>query len=78
MQTNRIWIKSKIDLTDISFNKQEIEEIKWISIEELKSWMESNPKDFTAWFKSAFELAYIVFCRQAGNIDMFFDNDEYR
>lgn len=71
-------VKSKIDLTDISFNKQEIEEIKWISIEELKSWMESNPKDFTAWFKSAFELAYIVFCRQAGNIDMFFDNDEYR
>lgn len=49
-----------------------------VSIEELKSWMESNPKDFTAWFKSAFELAYIVFCRQAGNIDMFFDNDEYR
>lgn len=60
-----------IDFSVIEFNRNEIEELKWVTIEELRKWMEQKPEDFTAWFKSAFELAYEVLCRQARNMDMF-------
>jgi isopentenyl-diphosphate delta-isomerase type 1 len=59
-----------IDRNAITINRQEIEEIKWVSIEELKLWMEKEPDAFTAWFRPAFELAYNVLCRQARNMDI--------
>lgn len=65
-------VDGKIDLSAISFNKQEVEEIKWVSVQELQTWMETSPQDFTTWFKPAFELAHDVLCRQARNMDMFF------
>ena len=65
-------VTSKIDSNAISFNKQEIEEIKWVSIEELKSWLERDSKAFTAWFIPAFELAYDVLCSQSKNMELFF------
>lgn len=40
----------------IVFNKDEIEEIKWISLKELDSWLLKNPKDFSAWFSEAYAL----------------------
>ncbi|SHK05493.1 isopentenyl-diphosphate delta-isomerase [Hathewaya proteolytica DSM 3090] len=36
---------------DIPFNKEEIHEIMWISLEKLKKWVESKPSEFTYWFK---------------------------
>lgn len=34
----------------------EISEIKWVSLDELKSWMLSSPGDFTAWFTPALNI----------------------
>ncbi len=56
---------SGIDTNNIFFNKQEIEELKWITIDELKIWLQIEPEIFTAWFRQAFELAYEVIYRQA-------------
>lgn len=58
---------------DFSFNPDEIEDAKWISIKELNQWMEERLQDFTAWFQTAFDLAYDVLCRQARDRDMFFN-----
>lgn len=49
---------------ELSFNPEEIEELKWISIPELERWFAKSPEDFTAWFKQAFDLAYNILCRQ--------------
>ncbi|MCI8431112.1 MAG: NUDIX domain-containing protein [Lachnospiraceae bacterium] len=49
---------------ELPFNPEEIEELKWISICELKKWLSESPVDFTAWFRPAFELAYSVLSRQ--------------
>lgn len=62
-----------IDTNSISFNNQEIDELKWVTIEELKEWMQNEPDVFTAWFRPAFKLAYKVLCRQARDMDMFFN-----
>lgn len=59
-----------IDTNNISINKQEIEELKWITIEELKMWMQIEPDVFTAWFRPAFELAYEVICRQVSLLNL--------
>lgn len=55
-----------------AFAPDEVEELKWVSVAELKEWMAQKPEEFTAWFSSAFALAYEVLCRQAGDIDMFY------
>jgi isopentenyl-diphosphate delta-isomerase type 1 len=57
---------------DFCYNPEEIEEIRWVTIGELKTWMEEKPDDFTVWFQSAFETAYDVLCRQGRNRDMFY------
>lgn len=62
-------VKEGTDLSAVSLNTQEVEELKWISIEELKQWMDCSPESFTAWFKPAFELAYEVLCRQTDDLD---------
>lgn len=51
-------------------NPSEISEIKWISIDELRKWMDERPEDFSAWFYSAFEIAYEVLCKQTIARDM--------
>lgn len=65
-------VMSLLGLADFSYDPNEIEELKWVTIEELTLWMEQSPEDFTAWFKRAFELAYEVLRRQARDMDMFF------
>lgn len=37
-------------------NKDEIEDLMWIDINDLMNWLERNPDDFTAWFFHAFEI----------------------
>lgn len=39
----------------------EIENLKWISISELKDWMKKNPEEFTAWFPQALAIAEKTF-----------------
>lgn len=55
-------------VSDIKYNCDEIEEIKWVSMNGLKKWMEEEPDMFTAWFPTAFDLAYEVLCLQAKDI----------
>ncbi|WP_160679418.1 isopentenyl-diphosphate Delta-isomerase [Clostridium sp. C8-1-8] len=33
------------------FDEEEVEEVKWIEIEALKTWIKDRPEDFTYWFK---------------------------
>lgn len=54
-----------------TYNKEEVEELKWISIPELREWIKKSPQEFSAWFTQAFELAYEVLCIQARHLDMF-------
>ena len=49
---------------DFCLNPNEVLEIKWISIDDLMEWLDDRPQDFSAWFKSAFKLAYDVLCMQ--------------
>lgn len=60
------------DFSRIIIDKREVDELRWVTIEELLTWMEKEPNSFTAWFRSAFDLAHQVLCRQARNLDMFF------
>lgn len=39
----------------ISFNSTEVSDIKWISLLELKNWMQDKPEEFTKGFLDAFE-----------------------
>lgn len=57
---------------DFIINPKEVAEIKWIKIEELKEWLGNAPNDFSAWFRTAFELSYEVLCGQARNRDIFY------
>lgn len=63
-----------IDWNVTSFNRQEVAELKWVTIEELKRWVKQNPDDFTTWFRPAFKLAYDVLCVQARNKNLILDN----
>ena len=58
-----------IEWNTISFNEQEVAEIRWVTIEELEKWFEMNPEEFTTWFRPAFKLAYEVLCMQARNME---------
>ncbi|MDE7318478.1 MAG: NUDIX domain-containing protein, partial [Lachnospiraceae bacterium] len=49
---------------ELSFNTEEIQELKWISIRELENRLTKSPEDFTAWFQQAFDLACNVLYRQ--------------
>lgn len=60
-----------LEVPEKGYNPEEIEELKWISMAELKRWMAERPEDFTAWFQPAFNLAYNVLYRQARSIDLF-------
>ena len=42
---------------EIKYNQNEIESIKWITIEHLEEWYNDSPDDFTAWFYKA----YLIF-----------------
>ncbi len=58
---------NRLSKSDFVFNPEEIAELKWIKIEDLKQWLKNDPHAFSAWFKPAFELAYDVLCRQFDN-----------
>lgn len=42
---------------NISINPNEIDEIKWISLDELDVLLADEPNSFTAWFQKAYEIA---------------------
>lgn len=46
----------------LKLDADEIEEVRWVSEQELIIWMEKKPENFTAWFEKAFEIVrnYIV------------------
>lgn len=47
-------------LEQLHGNPEEVGELRWVSIGELKNWMANRPEDFSAWFKPAFDLIYKV------------------
>ena len=50
-------VTSCLNSLEFAFNPEEIAELQWVSIEEIKSWLNQRPEDFTVWFKPAFDLA---------------------
>jgi 8-oxo-dGTP pyrophosphatase MutT (NUDIX family) len=40
----------------IHYDKAEIEEVKWFSVEEITSWLATSPDDFTKNFAAAFQI----------------------
>ncbi len=44
-----------------AFDPEEVEELKWVPMEELEAWMEQKPEDFSAWFRPAFKLVRRAF-----------------
>lgn len=43
---------------EISFNREEISEIKWVKPEEVKIWMQEKPDDFSQGFRNNFKVWY--------------------
>ena len=41
-----------------NINKEEVEAYKWMSLEDVKSDITNNPKEYTAWFKIIFDKSY--------------------
>jgi isopentenyldiphosphate isomerase len=41
-------------------NPEEVNDFRWISIDELNNWVKSNPTDFTVWFLELFKLGIIA------------------
>jgi isopentenyl-diphosphate delta-isomerase len=41
-----------------NINKEEVEEYKWMSLVDVKSDIEENPEEYTAWFKIIFKESY--------------------
>lgn len=62
-------LNGNLKTQNIEFDTNEIEEIKWVSIKELKKWIEEKPQEFTAWFKPAFELAYNILKSQSESLN---------
>lgn len=51
---------------EVEINKDEVEDYKWISIEEAKVDMENNPEQYTYWFKVLFHRAEDEFYKIIG------------
>lgn len=62
-----VYYPTEEQLKDMQCNPEEISECLWITLEELQSWMDKKPYDFSAWFKSAFEIAYNVLLKKGFN-----------
>ncbi|MFK8061290.1 MAG: isopentenyl-diphosphate Delta-isomerase [Polaribacter sp.] len=41
-----------------TINKEEVEDYKWMTLEDVKTDMEENPQEYTAWFKIIFDKSY--------------------
>lgn len=46
--------------TDFTVNPEEAETVRWVPVEEVKTWLRDAPEEFTAWFARAFALACAV------------------
>jgi diphosphomevalonate decarboxylase len=44
------------DDSDIPFNPDEVNSVKWISLPEVYAWLKKSPEEFTPWFKPALDL----------------------
>lgn len=62
---------NSFDNLQIKFDPEEVSEIKWVTIDELQTWCRNKPEEFTVWFKPAYDIAYKILCRQAGDLDKF-------
>ena len=53
-----------IDKENLEFDldPEEIAEIKWISIPELKKWLAEEPESFSAWFPTGFKMVCEKIC----------------
>ena len=40
----------------LDVDSEEISEVKWVTLDELKEWLRSYPEDFTAWFAPALKI----------------------
>jgi len=40
----------------LDIDKNEISEVMWVSIDELKNWLDSSPENFTVWFPKALDF----------------------
>lgn len=45
------------ELGNISFNQDEVDDVKWVSLGELSQWMFAEPGSFTPWFAQALSIA---------------------
>ena len=55
-----LYYPSMEQLEQLHGNPEEVGELRWVSISELKDWMANRPEDFSAWFKPAFDLMSAV------------------
>ncbi len=39
------------------FNREEIEALRWVTLDELEAWMDARPEEFSAWFGPAYRMA---------------------
>ena len=46
-----------IDLDALEFDRSEIDQLRWVSMGELRAWMKARPEDFAAWFAPTLALA---------------------
>ena len=50
--TEKSWL---LDM-DFRVNKEEVEEVKWVSVQKLDKWLKERPEDFTVWFYPAYKI----------------------
>jgi isopentenyl-diphosphate Delta-isomerase len=48
------FLKVDLPISTFKIQKQEVEQVRWISVPELESWVESKPEDFIASFQDSF------------------------
>ena len=46
-----------VDADALAFDRSEIAELRWVTMAELRVWMDARPEDFAAWFPPALKLA---------------------
>lgn len=55
-----VYVTDHLSDSDIHLNPEEVAEIRWVALNELRDWLANRPEDFSAWFSQAFELANTV------------------
>lgn len=53
------------DNTDIPFNRDEVNDVKWVTADEARAWLKQKPEEFTPWFGRAMDLCLEYLNRKA-------------